>query len=456
MTRLKVSDDSTAPMCVTPNVEPRRATRAETLYNSEMRFFVVYVGLLIAAAATQNAPSSSPAAPSSSATVPMTADHNRIVIDVSLALADGTSKRVRGWVDAGNPELWMSQAVAESLGLAVSCNGEICSAKPPKSIVIGDMTIPLTDVNEARIARNSATASTIFFAGMKAGINIPSTILRRYDVLIDFPDHKFTISRPGAIRFKGTSSKIQVTPGSGLIQIPSQIENKKYSFALDLGRSISLLSGEVFEKLAGAHPDWPHMTGAIGPANVGGTQDELTLKLMRLDRAQFGSLFLIDVPVAELSETKVAEFKSRAGSPSAGALGADVLQNYRVGLDYAHSLVYFDIGRTFKFPEFDVVGLILRPEDDGRFTIIGVANFDEKPSVLEVQAGDHFVAIDGIPTGNSTLGQVWTMLGGSPGQERQLTLERAGKQFTVIAKVQHFLGEAPEDDQSKKKSSKNN
>jgi hypothetical protein len=43
------------------------------------------------------------------------------------------------------------------------------------------------------------------------------------------------------------------------------------------------------------------------------------------------------------------------------------------------------------------------------------------------------------------------MLGGTPGQERKLTIERAGKQLTVGAKVQHFLGELPEEKESKKK-----
>ena len=38
----------------------------------------------------------------------------------------------------------------------------------------------------------------------------------------------------------------------------------------------------------------------------------------------------------------------------------------------------------FNFPDFDVVGLILRPEDDGRFTILGVADLEGKPSVPEV------------------------------------------------------------------------
>jgi hypothetical protein len=47
------------------------------------------------------------------------------------------------------------------------------------------------------------------------------------------------------------------------------------------------------------------------------------------------------------------------------------------------------------------------------------------------------------------------LLEGSPGQERKLTIERAGKQFTVVAKVQHFLGDAPGNDEAKGKSKKN-
>jgi C-terminal processing protease CtpA/Prc len=144
----------------------------------------------------------------------------------------------------------------------------------------------------------------------------------------------------------------------------------------------------------------------------------------------------------------------RVGVPTAGLLGANALMNYRVGLDYAHSTVYFDIGRTFNFPDFDVIGLILRPEDDGRFTILGIADFDGKPSVDGVQAGDHLVAVDSIPVSGSSMGQVWSMLGGEPGKERTLTVERAGKQFTVVAKVQHFLGETADKDEGKRKTKK--
>src|SRR2546430_13556450 len=108
-------------------------------------------------------------------------------------------------------------------------------------------------------------------------------------------------------------------------------------------------------------------------------------------------------------------------------------------------MAYFEIGSTVKAPDFDVVGLILRPEDDTRFTILAVADFEGKPAVPEVQPGDHLVAVDSTPVPDSTMGQVWSMLEGQPGQERKLIVERAGKQFTVMAKVQHFLAEPPQD-----------
>jgi hypothetical protein len=132
-------------------------------------------------------------------------------------------------------------------------------------------------------------------------------------------------------------------------------------------------------------------------------------------------------------------------------VGSNVLLNYRVGLDYAHSTVFFDLGRTYRFPDFDVVGLILRPEGDGRFTILGVADVDGKPSIDGVESGDHLEAVDDLPVSGVTMGQVWSMLGGTAGQVKKLTIERAGKEFSVTAKVQHFLGESREDKDGKRK-----
>ena len=387
-----------------------------------------------------------------SATVPMALDQGRVVVDVDLPLPDGSTERVRGWVDNGNPDLTMNRRVASLLGLNVVCNGQICSGTPKSpdialEIAIGGMKIVLSQVGEKtkeiRIAATPALAP-----GMSAEMNIPSTVLRNYDVLFNFPDREFTIGLPGLLKFNGVKDKMLLN-ADGLIRIPSKMENKNHDLGLDLGSSINFLSTELFDKLSSAHPDWPHMTGAVGPFNTGESSSESNWRLMRVDRVQYGPLFLTDVAVTDFPSDR------SIGFATAAVLGYEALMNYRVGLDYAHSTVYFDIGRTVRFPDFDVAGLILRPEGDNAFTIAGLADFDGKPSVAGVQTGDHLVAVGDTPVADLTLGEVWALLEGSPGQERKLTVERAGKQFTVIAKVQHFLGELPGNDDAKRKSKKN-
>jgi hypothetical protein len=426
-----------------------------------MRFRVLIALVLVTAAFAQVVPKS--------VTLPITLDHDRVVIDVYLPLPDGTTKRVRGWVDNGNPDLTMSRRAATLMGLNVTCDDKACTAPSPAAIMLGDpknsMPIPLASVKEVKIPLKPVSAATVMVPGMSAEINLPASVLRHYDVLINFPDREFTIAQPGTLKFKGISSKVLVNAENGLIEVSSQIENKKYNLALDIGSSISFLSQDLSDKLQAAYPDWPHMTGAIGPANMWGRAEEPAWKLLRVDRLQFGPLYLTSVPIAGLPKDAMDRFEKRAGVathglPGSGLLGSNALLNYRIGLDYAHSTAYFDIGSTFRAPDFDIIGLTLRPEDDGRFTILGIADFDGKPSVPGtpdgIQVGDHLVAVDGVPVPDSTMGQVWSLLEGTPGQERKLILERNGNKFEVVAHVQHFLGEPPEENNSKKKSSRKN
>src|SRR5216684_171351 len=430
--------------------------RRVQLYNSRMRvssalIFVFLIFVFLNSAYAQDATKPAPQAEPKSVTVPITLDHNRIVIDVYLPLPDGSTKRIRGWVDSGNPDLEMSRRAATLMGLNVTCDDKACSAPPPREITIGGMKIPLVAVKEAKIPLKPVTAASVMATGMSAEINLPSTVLRNYDVLVSFPDREFTMGQRGTIHFRGMSGKILVNAETGLVQMPSKIDGKSYNLGLDVGSSFSFLTSEVFDKLASAHSDWPHMTGAVGNANMWGLDGEPKLKLLRVDRVQYSPVFLTGVATASLPASESTFFEKRAGASTAGLLGSNALLNYRVGIDYAHSMAYFEVGTTFKAPDFDVIGLTLRPEDDGRFTILGVADFDGKPSVPEVQVGDHLFAVDGIPVPESTMGQVWSMLEGQPRQERKLTIERAGKQITVVGKVQHFLGEQPEKDTTKGK-----
>ena len=409
-----------------------------------MKFVLIFLAL-IGSALAQTAPVAK------SATVPITLDHNRIIIDVHLPLPDGSTKRVRGWVDNGNPDLSITEHAAQLMGLNITGEtkdaqgGNIRTAPPPKSIMIGDMSVVLRGVKEARITSAEAIAP-----GLSAEIDLPSSLLHNYDVLIDYPDREFTIAEPGTLHFNGVKTKVLINAQNGLMQVPSKIEGKGYNLALDVGAPIGFIDGELVSKLLQAHPRWPHMTGAIGIANLWGVEDEPRWQLVRLPELQYGPLSLTDIVVASLSKDVLDFFEKRAGVKTAGVIGANALLNYRVGLDYAHETVYFDIGRLYKAPEMDVIGLILRPEADGRYTVLGVADYDGKPSVPEVQRGDTLISVDGIRATGGTMGQVWSSLEGTPGKERMLIVERAGKQFTVKATVRRFLETEPEKSKSRK------
>jgi hypothetical protein len=154
---------------------------------------------------------------------------------------------------------------------------------------------------------------------------------------------------------------------------------------------------------------------------------------------KLGGVRLTNGLAATLPPDNLDWFQKRAGVPSIGVIGADVLQNYRVGIDYAHSTIYFKQLSKYTPPGNDVVGLTLRPEADGRYTIIGIADYQGARSVPDAKVGDILLAVDNARVTGGTMGQAWSLLGGAPGDVRTLTLERGGQQLTVKATVRRFL-----------------
>lgn len=395
-----------------------------------MRYLLAPLVLIGTICTAQTAPTST--------TVPITLDHNRIIIDVRFPMPDGSKKRVRAWVDNGNPEIWITGDLAKTLSLApiaeAEKNAKVVPMQPPKDIIIGGLTIHL-DVKEVKAAMGFDSVAP----GSSAEFTIPSTVLRHYDVVVDYLNRELTLASPGTLHFEGDSTKVMVNPQDGLIQVASTLDGEKQNLALDLGASWGLISSVEFDKLRKAHPSWAHMTGAVGSANMWGDAEEARWELLRIPSLQYGSLRLSGVGVASFSKENMDFFGKRAGIPTIGLIGANALLNYRVGLDYAHDMVYFKQTSKNRPPDMDVVGLVLKPEKDDHYSVLAVADYEGKPSVPEVKAGDVLVSVDGTPPTGGTMGQTWSLLGGSPGDVRTLVFDRGGKQFTVQATVRRFL-----------------
>ena len=384
----------------------------------------------------------------STVSVPITLDHNRVVIDVRFPLPDGSTKRVRGWVDNGNNEMWITEDLATKLGLPITGETKdegglkVRSAPPPPTLIVGGMQLHPADIKEVKVLLGRDSIS----AGMSPEINLPSTLLRHYDLQVDYPNRDLTIATPGALKFQGPASKVIVNDQNGLIQVPAKINGEDHNLALDVGASYSFISATLVAKLAQEHSDWPRMKGAVGAANMWGWEDEPGLELLRVPQIEYGGTPLSDVGIASFEEKGLDWFQKRAGVPTAGLLGGNAFLGDRVGIDYSHSQIYIE--KVFKkiSPEMNVIGLTLRPLPDGRYTVVGVPDYDGKPAVPEAKPGDVLLTIDDTPVKGGTMGQVWSLLGGGPGDTRTLVFERDGKPFTIKATVRAFLAKAPVSD----------
>jgi hypothetical protein len=342
-------------------------------------------------------------------TVPFNLDHNRIIIKVGVYLPSGVIKQVNAWVDNGTPSLSITRRLAKELGLISTADS--MKAKAPGKIQIGRMQVVVHDIREPVEIADGTTVGS----GLAAEINLPAAVLCNYDVLIDYPARQFTIGPPGTVQFSGTEIKGFFNPKNHLIQLPANIDGQAFNLALDAGTPVSFISGDLVSKWSKAHHSWPRVRGAIGIANLWGLDDEPDWQLLRVSKMLYGGISFPGAIVVSFPAGRLDYFQNRAGISTAGLMGAASMLNYRIGIDYAHSKVYFQqISKPIE-PDMSLVGLTLRPESDGRYSVLGIARSGGKPAMHGVLKGDILLKVNNKAINGLTMGQVWSLLSGKTG-----------------------------------------
>jgi len=376
-----------------------------------------------------------------SATVPVTLDHNRIIITVGIYLPNGKMERVRAWVDNGNPSMSITERLANQLELKPpSGSSDSGTVKAPERILIGGMQLWLTNLKQPVEVEKAKSVG----AGIHAEITLSSTVLQNYDVVIDYPGKKFTIASPGTIHFQGKAVYGFFNTQNSLIQIPAKLDSGEFNLALDIGTPISFISRDLISKWSKVHASWPSMHGAIGAANLWGMDDEPQWQLLRINSMLYGEIVFSNFIAVSCPQDWLDFFIKRVGIQTAGLVGAEALLDYRLGIDYTHRIVYFQhIGNSVE-TDMNLVGITLRPETDGRYSILGVADYNGKPSVAGVLKGDILQKVNNNIVRGLTMGEVWSLLHGHHGTVYTLVLNREGKQFIVKTEVHRFLSNHPE------------
>jgi hypothetical protein len=384
-----------------------------------------------------------------SCTVPITLDHNRMLVDAEIQRKDGTWRKARLWVDTGNPDFFISESLAQDLGIDLKVakekvvDGEIQPFKAPlpTGVRIGGMLLNFTGVNSQVIFQPEWLFSTMHNDG-----NLPSTVLKHYQIVFDYPGLKLTLAEPGSLKPRGDRASASINSKTGIVQIDAVIDGDSLSLAMDNGASYSFVSDDLLERFSQRHPNWQRITGAIGCANIWGWwPEEEKWPVMRLPEIQWGSIHLADVGIVGLPKffpngAGLGDWYSqKTARPVDGILGPNAYMAFRVEIDYVNGAVYFEKGAGLDSHDLDIVGLTLRPMTDGSYFVIGVARKNGKPTVEDVEPGDKIIQIGELKATGATMGTVVDALKGKPGDIRILVLERKGKQFKIEAKVERFL-----------------
>jgi hypothetical protein len=412
----------------------RRVPRVSALSIVVAPCIVAGIAVALAAAGAPVA-SSGPQDEPASATLPFALDHNRMIVDVGFVRRDGTVRTARAWVDTGNPTLLVAENLARDLGLDVSglkagdTHHSVDSPSPAPRMLLGG--VPL-DVDGVKVL---VRAGTRVMPGVPAEANLPASALRRGHVVFDYPARRLTFARPGVVRPRGVAIPCRVNAATGLFQIAATVDGETVQVGVDNGSAGTWVSDLLTQAWRARHPEWPSATGAVGSANFFGFRFEASGVLMRLPELGLGPLRVPGVGLLGLDQQFFDWYSQKTAAAVAGFIGANVLKGFRLEVDYPKQMTYWEESAAVVPERFDIVGLTIRPEPDGGFTVAGVATKDGRRTVDGVEPGDALIRVDALETAGAPMGQVVEALRGKPGEKRTLVLERAGVRITAEANV---------------------
>ncbi|MGH9710771.1 MAG: hypothetical protein ACRD37_09500, partial [Candidatus Acidiferrales bacterium] len=244
------------------------------------------------AANERNASMSSPET-ARSGTVPIDLRDNRVFVDLTVIGADGSPRKARFQIDSGGGAVIFSESLSDDLGLKKSGpvskeEGQSFQSVSAPQIRIGKMTLDLTGA-AVIVAVGSKNE---FTPGSGSEGFLPARVLRKYEVVFDYPAHKFTIAQPGVLKPRGTAVPSPIGEKSGFPRIELTVGGEKYGFLLDTGGAYTMISQALITKWRAAHPEWPHCTGAAGAANMIGGPFDAKVELLRVPEMRWGTFDL--------------------------------------------------------------------------------------------------------------------------------------------------------------------
>lgn len=378
--------------------------------------------------------------------------------DYVSVVIPGSSARLRFQIDTGGNTagILVRRRVASELGFA-------STATMPRAIQIDGRSIALPSETAWEFSDDDSEN-----AGLPAGLSprkafsdgqLGAGFLSRFTVCIDPKTRHIGLAEP---------TKSEIIPSRPWIPLLMQVaaNGAQYPFVhvimrddgqfaggygllLDTGATTSMLDRTKIDYQLARHPRLYHAHGAFGDADmIGGSFDE---HVMRVDDA------IVDTPRAALSTLGISRYFEQQIGPvtfvgrpdhtwsrmfgdvsltmgSHGALGNDVLRNFRLLMDYSNRRLFLEPvaepRETAPIPSG--IGLSIAFGTDGCPRVTRISDTNSEDTKAALQIGDVIVAIDGQPTCSMWHHELSAALSGPAGKIRQLAVRRNGRPVGLI------------------------
>jgi hypothetical protein len=367
----------------------------------------------------------------SSGTVPFIFAGNRVYAELAFVRPDGSLHKALAFVDLGSPSTILSEALFNELQI---------DQKKLLTFKVGEMAV---HVDPSSVTSDTWLPYSIG-GNRKVEALLPAGVLQKYQVVIDYAQRTLTLAEPGTLAPTGVPVPLRLNEKTGLIAIDVSINSRPYPVAVDCGSAYTWLRKTIVQEWLEVHPDWQRGTGAVGAANMRMADDGIEAAgiLVRVPEITLGSLSLQQVGALAIGPSStnwdfMDWYSEKNPGPVIGWLGGNVLQGFRITIDYPNHKIYWLQQKKLDPHDLDQVGLTLTSKN-GEYFVAAIATQNGKATVEGVKVGDKLLQIGALRTSTATWDSIFSAMHGKPGEFRTLLLERDTKQFTVQAKVVDF------------------
>lgn len=155
------------------------------------------------------------------------------IIELEFPMQSGKLSKARFIVDTGGGALLlgnklMAELRAKADGPPIEDEGSPIQPLIPMQVELGGMALDLTGTSVAGLPASEWPGPRNEAEGI-----IPASLLRHYDVVFDYPGHKFSLGKTGSIEFQGTKVPAPISSDAGFPRIEATIAGSKFGFLLD-------------------------------------------------------------------------------------------------------------------------------------------------------------------------------------------------------------------------------